>query len=95
MIQTNLEGIPPFLTELPRWLAWRNEIRNGKPTKLPKTCRDTNATSTSPNTWAPFAAIAQVLKRQPKLFDGVGIVLGELSVGNFCGVDLDSCLHDA
>lgn len=78
-----------------RWLAWKNESRGGKQTKVPKTAHNTAATSTAPDTWAPFEAIARVIERRPSLFDGCGIVLGELSTGeHLCGVDLDSCLDD-
>ena len=95
MIAADLAAIPGFLTGLPRWLVWRNESRGGKQTKVPKTARNTAATSTSPDTWASFDAIANVIRRQPRLFDGPGIVLGDLGNGeHLCGIDLDSCLND-
>ena len=58
MIAPDLAAIPEYLTGLPRWLVWRNESRGGKQTKVPKTARNTAATSTRPDTWAPFDAIA-------------------------------------
>ena len=95
MIAPDLAAIPDFLTRLPRWLVWRNEDRGGKQTKVPKTARNTAATSTRPDTWAPFDVIADVIRRQPRLFDGPGIVLGDLGDGeHLCGIDLDSCLND-
>src|ERR1700727_2621025 len=95
MIAPDFAAIPDFLTGLPRWLAWRNESRDGKQTKVPKTARNTAATSTRPDTWASFSAIVSVLQRQPRLFDGPGIALGDLGDGeHLCGIDLDSCLDD-
>ena len=95
MIAADLAAIPGSLTGLPRWLVWRNESRGGKQTKVPKTARNTAATSTSPDTWASFDAIADVIRRQPRLFDGPGIVLGDLGDGeHLCGIDLDLCLND-
>ena len=99
MIAPNIAAIPEFLTTQPRWLLWRNEVRKakngepGKPTKVPKTSRNTNASSTEAATWAPFATIAAALHRVPGLFDGLGVVLGDLGDGlHLGGIDLDSCL---
>jgi hypothetical protein len=52
MIAPDIAAIPTSLTAQPRWLLWRNEVRkgkNGEPgklTKVPKTARNTNASST-------------------------------------------------
>ena len=70
----DLAAIPDFPTGLPRWLAWRNESRGGKQTKVPKTARY-GRDKYPPDTWGPFDAIADVIRRQPRLFDGPGIVL--------------------
>jgi putative DNA primase/helicase len=95
VIGPDLDSIPDFLTALPRWLVWRNESRSGRPTKVPKTVRNTNAASTRPDTWAPFASVALALRRQPYVFDGPGIVLGDLDSGeHLCGVDLDGALDE-
>jgi hypothetical protein len=95
VIAPDLDAIPDFLTALPRWLLWRNESRRGKRTKVPKTISNMDAASTRPTTWSQFARVASVLRRQPALFDGPGIVLGELDTGeHLCGCDLDCCLAD-
>jgi hypothetical protein len=99
MIAPDIAAIPTSLTAQPRWLLWRNEVRkgkNGEPgklTKVPKTARNTNASSTEAATWAPFAVIAAAFVSQPERFHGIGVVLGDLGDGrHFCGIDLDSCL---
>ena len=35
----NVEAIPPELKARPQWVAWREEVRNGKPTKIPVNVR--------------------------------------------------------
>jgi hypothetical protein len=37
-----------------RWVAWRIEMRNGKPTKVPFCSSKREAESDNPNTWLPF-----------------------------------------
>ena len=46
MIAPDLNAIPAYLTDLPGWMGSRTEVRGGKPTKVPKTARNTNADST-------------------------------------------------
>jgi primase-polymerase (primpol)-like protein len=93
MIAPDLNAIPAYLTDLPGWMGSRTEVRGGKPTKVPKTARNTNADSTNPTTWVSFDTIAAVLQCEPGLFDGPDIALGDLGNGEYlCGVDLDDCL---
>lgn len=75
--------IPQELKTLKRWLCWREEQRDGKPTKVPYTPRGEPASSTDPSTWTDHETALAAAKD----FDGVGIVLGD----NLCGVDLDEC----
>lgn len=79
------------LAHLPVWVGWREEQRDGDPTKMPfdprtgrkaKTDNSANwATRGEAETWA-------VIHR-----GGVGIVLSQLNGGdcNLCGIDLDTC----
>jgi primase-polymerase (primpol)-like protein len=96
MIGLILAGVPHALADLPRWVLWRTETRNGKQTKVPKTARNTSASSQNPRTWAPFDTIATELQLHPDTYDGCGIALGDLPDGehHLCGIDLDSCLDD-
>ena len=93
-ITVNLAGIAPFLTQHPRWLGWKTEIRNDKPTKVPKSWKNFNAKSTDPKTWAPFSDIAGIVQKQPALWDGIGITFGDIGSDEYLGgLDLNSCLN--
>lgn len=78
-------GFPRTLTAEPRWVRWRIENRNGKPTKAPIQADGHYASSTDPSTWATLAAV-----RASKEGDGIGFVLGN----GYAGIDLDHCLID-
>ncbi len=83
------------LTASPRWVAWRNELRNSKPTKVPYSpVTGGMAKSDDPATWADRHAAEVCAKRIVNgQGGGIGLVLGELGDGTvLCGVDLDSCL---
>ena len=89
------DGIPLFaLNEFDRWVAWRNEQRNGKVTKVPYSPRTgRRAKADDPTTWATRAEAEAAV---PRLVNGAGGgigfelgVLGEdLAIG---GIDLDTC----
>lgn len=74
----------------PVWLAWRNESRHGKPTKVPYSGKGGYAKSNDPATWTPLdVAVAKA----EQIGGGPGIALGikcdqRYQLG---GVDLDTC----
>lgn len=72
-----------------RWVAWREENRKGKPTKVPYSPHGGAAKSNDASTWADRA---HALKRAREIGGGLGFMLGELDGQAFGGVDLDSCL---
>jgi len=79
-----------------RWLAWQTELRNGRPTKVPKsphTLRE--AASTRPEDWATRPQAEDAYRRLPPSPHGpggVGLVLGDWNDGlRIGGVDLDTC----
>lgn len=78
------------LSESSRWVAWREEERAGKPTKVPyQPARSAKAQSTNPATWGP-RELAQ--RRSDTLKgNGVGIMLGSADGLTLGGLDLDSC----
>jgi len=89
MITPDLEKIPPELKALPQWVVWREEIREGKKTKVPYQPRNPKrkASSTKPDTWGTFEQALNVAKTNG--FGGIGYVF---SVEDpYCGVDLDHC----
>lgn len=89
------ETIPIALKEAPRWVLWRYEMNGGKWTKIPYRARGGKASSTDPESWAPFAAAQAVYERgrgATRPYDGIGFVLsGE---DDLVGIDLDHCLND-
>jgi primase-polymerase (primpol)-like protein len=86
---------PKALAELqrwPHWVVWREEERDGKPTKVPYQARypERRASSTDPSTWATHAAAKSALAQGKG--DGLGYVFAEDD--EYAGVDLDHCVVD-
>ena len=82
------EAIPKELKQRPQWVVWREEARDGKPTKVPydpKTGR--RAKSTDLMTWGTYSQALEALDREG--YDGIGFVF--CSADPFVGVDLDKC----
>ena len=78
----------------PRWVAWRNELRGSKPTKVPYAPNGKKAKSDDPSTWGTRKATEA---RAPRIINGlgggIGIQLGDLGGHmHLAGLDLDSCL---
>lgn len=70
------------LKQLPIWVAWRYQERDGKRTKVPFQTSGAFASSTNPSTWATFD---QVSAYEDK--DGIGIVFEPEA--RIVGVDFD------
>src|SRR5882724_2143085 len=89
-------GEGPFdrLAEAPRWVAWCNELRDGRATKVPHSPHRGFAKADDPTTWGTRS---QAETRARLIVNsrggGVGIELGDLGDGtHLAGLDLDSCL---
>ena len=82
---------------LPRWMAWRTELRNEKRTKVPHSVRGGAGKSNDPATWgdreaAEARAATLTFNHGP---GGIALVLGDLGDDTtLCGVDLDTCIAD-
>lgn len=83
------------LADLPNWVAWREEKRNGKATKIPYAAtRSGKARADDPETWGMRT---QAERRTKTLLrggrkGGIGLELGPLPDGRHIGgIDLDSC----
>jgi putative DNA primase/helicase len=76
-------ALPEELLREPRWVCWRYETRNGKPTKVPIQPNGQPAKSNDPSTWSSFASCLAASMRYTGL--GIGLMLGDGVVG----VDLD------
>ncbi|MDO5633085.1 MAG: phage/plasmid primase, P4 family [Paracoccus sp. (in: a-proteobacteria)] len=77
-----------------KWVAWREDHRNGKPTKVPYVTPQRMAKANDPATWLarPQAeAVARDLLSAGQK-GGVGLMLGGDGAERLGGVDLDSCV---
>lgn len=88
--------VPDFLTELPRWILWREVSKSGRLTKLPYGVRGGQVSDvTDPENWGTYSFCVGARQRASGAWDGEGIVLGDYGEGEvLVGLDLDSCLHD-
>ena len=82
------EAIPERLRERDQWVCWREEDRDGKPTKIPVTPGAGGfASATESETWAGFEAALDYTETEHA--DGVGFVFTDDDP--IVGVDLDDC----
>jgi putative DNA primase/helicase len=80
--------LPEVLREREQWVCWREEDREGKPTKIPVTPRGGGfASSTDPETWGGFETALEYTETE--YADGVGFVFTDDDP--IVGVDLDDC----
>ncbi|KXS46211.1 MAG: hypothetical protein AWU58_730 [Methanohalophilus sp. T328-1] len=79
----NIENIPQELKELPQWVMWKLETREGKETKIPYQPTGQKAKSTDPQTWH---TLEDCLKSTDS-FNGVGFVFSDGDP--YAGVDWD------
>ena len=86
-----LSRVPDALRCHDRWVCWRRETRDGKPTKVPyNPATSEGASTTKSKDWFSFdTAVGAAAERG---YDGVGFVFvrGE----GFCGIDLDDCIDE-
>ena len=91
-LEVDHEQIPDTLTDREQWVCWRYKWGSNRDewTKVPV---DVNtggfASSTDPDTWAPFASALAYHERDSKDTDGVGFVVHEEDT--VAGLDLDDC----
>lgn len=88
---TALARVPEELRRHDRWVCWRRETRDGKPTKVPyNPATGLRASSTDPRDWFPFDAAVGAAGEGG--YDGVGFVFAEGE--GFCGIDIDGCIGE-
>ena len=83
-----LPAVPTELKARPQWLVWKNETRDGKPTKVPYQINGKRAQANQLNTWTDY----QTAMSHRHDFSGIGFVFSENDP--YCGIDLDNCLDD-
>jgi putative DNA primase/helicase len=84
------------LNDVPRWVAWEEQTRHGKPTKVPINPHSGRQAATDdPKTWGTRAEAEQRwrLIKKVEIPCGVGLVLGDLGNGTcLMGIDLDQSI---
>jgi hypothetical protein len=90
----SLLQIPEELKTYPNWVGWKNEVRDGKPTKLPYNIESNGnallAKANDPSTWTSFeraSEAADVFNGND--YDGIGFELGGTSI---VGIDFDNAI---
>jgi len=88
-------AVPELLKTTPNWVTWKDEVRDGKHTKVPYDAKSngnhTKAKSNDQTTWTTFSEAvkaADILSGSD--YDGVGFMLH----GDLVGIDFDGALHD-
>jgi primase-polymerase (primpol)-like protein len=80
---------PKNLGDLPQWVCWRAELREGKATKIPYSPGSgSRARSDDPATWGTLAEAKRSAREGD--YDGIGFVF--TASDPFSGVDLDACV---
>ena len=89
------DALTDFVAE-PQWVAWRNEDRDGKQTKVPYVARDRRAEADDRTTWLTHdkaAALAEIIINGGG--GGIGIELGKCGNVWLAGIDFDTCRDPA
>jgi primase-polymerase (primpol)-like protein len=84
----NFEAIPQELKNLPNWLLWKYEQRDGKATKVPYSPWNRKADTTDSLTWSAYKTVQDTYNKGD--YDGIGFVL----TPPYVGVDCDHCLTE-
>jgi putative DNA primase/helicase len=78
---------PGELRTADQFVCWREENRDGDITKVPYSVHGGRASSTNPDTWAPFEAATAYAEEHS--MSGVGFVFTEDDP--YAGIDIDKC----
>jgi archaellum biogenesis ATPase FlaH len=87
---STLANFPKTLRELPLWILWRLEKRDGNETKVPYRIDGVRASITNPNDWTDFDTACRAF--DPAKYNGLGFVLRKED--NIVCIDLDHCIGD-
>lgn len=87
------DAVPPELKAATCWVVWREEVRNGKPTKIPKDVNTgNNASADDPSTWTTFDAAVAEYKAYSAQLNGIGRMFD--GSDHVMGIDFDDCLDE-
>ena len=86
-------AIPDTIRAFEQWICWREDDRDGTPTKVPikpyRTSGTPFASATDPGTWRDFETALTYHRESTSRTDGVGFVFDHKA--GIVGVDLDNC----
>lgn len=88
----NFDALPQEIRDIPHWVVWRYEHRQGRDTKVPYRADNPHihASSIDPTTWSTFEAARETYERGE--VDGIGFVFSE-EMG-IVGIDFDHCIEN-
>ncbi len=86
----NLNEIPAELKKLPQWIVWKQEVRNGKSTKVPYQINGEMAQSNNRRSWSTFQTAARAYLERG--YDGIGFMFSRQDT--YIGIDIDDCVDD-
>lgn len=78
-------NVPTAMQQEPRWVLWRAEDRDGKPSKVPYHVGGGRAKSNDPSTWSDLRTALSAYEGARDYYSGVGFVLGN----GWWGLDVD------
>lgn len=89
VIPYNFNDIPAELRNMPNWILWKAEERDGgKITKIPYQIDGNEAQSNNPRTWSTFLTASKFYTNSNA--DGIGFVFSKRD--KFVGIDIDKCV---
>jgi len=88
----NVENIPDELKDRPQWVNWKEEIRDGEPTKVPYNPHNGyKASCSDPSTWGTINHAVNGIEGNNT--DGIGFQFSKN--GPYAGVDLDDVVDES
>ncbi len=85
----SLQTVPAELKALHQWVLLKEELRNGKPTKIPYQVDGNRANANDPNTWTDFQTVCNHRDQG----SDIGFVFSKDDP--YCGVYIHDCLYSA
>jgi hypothetical protein len=84
-------NVPQQLKDLPNWVVWKLEMRDGDLTKIPyNPITGRNVLPGDPTTWATFEQAVKAASRPGNKYKGIGFEFGETP---YEGIDFDGLLN--
>lgn len=88
-MQIHIDTVPAELKALHQWVLLKEELRNGKPTKIPYQVNGNRAKAYDPNTWTDF----QTVCNHRDSFSDIGFVFSKDDP--YCGIYIHNCIDSA